>query len=55
MDELIKTVEALGAEANKTMAGADYIQIVRDVAAEHGVDSEDLRQACLDAWLGLAG
>jgi hypothetical protein len=51
MQELIKEVERRAAEDNKRQQGADYRQIVREVAAEHGVEDEALRQACLDAWI----
>ena len=53
---MVAEVEARAAEANRTERGADHKEIVRQVAAENGVDFDDLRNACLDAWVqGVSG
>lgn len=50
MTDPVAEVEKRGQEANKTVQGPDYKQIVRDVAAEHGITYETLRGQCLDRW-----
>lgn len=50
MTDPVTIVEQRGAAANKTVEGADYQKIVREVAEENGLTYEELRSQCLDRW-----
>jgi hypothetical protein len=48
----VTIVEQRGQAAWKNQAGPNYRQIVRDVAAEHNMTYDTLREACLERWTG---